>query len=159
MTAPRIDTPLGPVTFTVRSDVGEEVVVGPAGPVLPDHYPPVTLWTATWRFPAGRAVNGFEVVAGLTVTAPDVDGGADPGASVHAVTFENPSAVVSIGGPIEEHLLAKSGLESSVCYFDDLTLMWQLPGFVPSRDVQLALAVAWGEPSDLPATWWAVDLP
>jgi len=25
--------------------------------------------------------------------------------------------------------------------------------------VQLALAVAWGEPSELPATWWAVDLP
>ncbi|MET8761845.1 hypothetical protein [Lentzea sp. NPDC004782] len=157
MTAPRIDTPLGPVTFTVRSDVDHEVVAGPAAPVLPDHYPPVTLWTATWRFPAGRPVNGFEVVAGLTTTG--AEGSPDSGYRLDAVTFENATTVLSIGGPNEEQLLEEFGLESSVWYLDDLTLRWRLPAFEPSRDVQLALAVAWGEPSELPATWWAVDLP
>jgi len=159
MTAPHIDTPLGPVTFTARSEVDHEVVVGPAEPVLPDHYPPVTLWTTTWRFPSGRPVNGFEVVAGLTTTEAGVEGSPEAGYRLDAVTFENAATVVSIGGPNEEQLLEEFGIESEVHYLDDLTLRWRLSAFEPSSDVQLALAVAWGEPSELPATWWAVDLP
>jgi hypothetical protein len=161
MTAPpRIDTPLGPVTFVVRADGADvDVALGQAEAVIPSDYPPVTLWTATWRFTARQAVAGLEVIAGLTVTEPGVDGGADSGAHQHAVTLENAVAVVSIGGPIEEQLLEEFGLEWDVHYLDDRTLSWSLHALEPSGTAELTLAVAWSGPTDLPATWWAVALP
>jgi hypothetical protein len=161
MTAsPRIDTPLGPVTFVVRCDGADaDLTLGPAEASVPSDYPPVTLWTATWRFTARQAVTRLEVTAGLTATAPGVDGGPDSGERLDAVTFENAMAVVSIGGPDEEQLLAEFGLECHVRYLDDGTVSWMLPGLEPAGTAQLTLAVAWSEPTDLPATWWAVDLP
>ncbi|WP_439656199.1 hypothetical protein ACSHWB_27625 [Lentzea sp. HUAS TT2] len=158
--SPRIDTPLGPVTFVVRAD-GAEVELGitKTEAVIPSEYPPVELWTAAWRFTAREAVTGLEVTVGLTATAPGVDGGPDSGERLHAVTLENADAVVSVGGPDEERLSAEFGLEWTVHFLDDRTLTWSLPALEPSGTARLTLAVAWSGPTDLPATWWAVDLP
>jgi hypothetical protein len=155
-----IDTPLGPVTFAVRAGAAEvDLTVGPAEAVLPDGYPPVTLWTATWRFAGNQVVSGFEIVAGLTATAPGIGGWPDSGYRLDALLFDNTDAVVSLGGPNEERLLEDFGLRSSVTYFDDLKLGWRLSEFESSGAAQLTLAVGWSEPTELPATWWAVDLP
>ena len=143
-----IDTPLGPVTLVVRP--GADVVIGPAERI-PDHFPPVTLRTATFRFAAGQ---GVELTASLAATAPGVDGGPDSGEWLDAVTLENESAVVSIGGPDEERLLAETGVEGSVRYVDDRTITWRLPSAT-----ELTIAVAWSEPTEHPATWFAVCLP
>lgn len=66
---------------------------------------------------------------------------------------------MSIGGPDEERLREEFGLDAGVHYLDNGTLRWLLPGLEPSATAGLTLAVAWSEPTDLPATWWAVDLP
>lgn len=154
--APHIDTPLGPVTFAVWADVDPHPIIGPAEPRVPDGHQPVTLWTATWRFAAGQAVSGFQVVAGLTAS-PDVEGGPASGERLDAVTLSNASGVVSIGGPDEEHLLQALGVQCDVRYLGDRTVSWRLPGFTPTGTAQLTIAVAWSGPGDTLATWFAVS--
>ncbi|KJK44874.1 hypothetical protein UK23_27935 [Lentzea aerocolonigenes] len=144
-----IDTPLGPVTFVARP--GADVVISKAEPRIPDHFPRVTLWTATFRFAARQDV---EVTARLTATAPDVGGGPGSGEWLDAVTLENDSATVSIGGPDEDRLLEELGVEGTVEYLDDRTITWRL-----SSAAELTIAVAWSELTSHPATWVAVDLP
>ncbi|MDT7783588.1 MAG: hypothetical protein QOF58_2007 [Pseudonocardiales bacterium] len=144
----RIDTPLGPVTFV--TEPGADVVIQRAEPQVPGHFPPVTLWTAT--FTADQA--GVTVTADLTATAPDVEGGPSSGEWLDAVTLENGEAVVSIGGPDEDRLLEESGVGGSVEYVDDRTITWRLPSAT-----ELTIAVAWSEPTEHPATWFAVSLP
>ncbi|MGW6932268.1 hypothetical protein ACWGE0_19590 [Lentzea sp. NPDC054927] len=153
--APRIDTPLGPVTFVVWSDVDLNPVIGPAQAEVPGGFQPVTLWTATWRFAAHQAMSGFQVVAGLTA-GPDVDGGPESGERLDAVTFANASGTVSIGGPDEEYLLDVLGVQCDVRYLGDRTVSWRLPGFTPTGTAELTIAVAWSGPGDTLATWFAV---
>lgn len=95
-----------------------------------------------------------EVTARLTATAPGVEGGPSSGEWLDAVTLENASAVVSIGGPDEDRLREESGVEGSVEHVDDRTITWRSPAAS-----ELTIAVAWSEPADDPATWFAVDLP
>ncbi|MET9630733.1 hypothetical protein ABZX92_24995 [Lentzea sp. NPDC006480] len=143
-----IDTPLGPVTFAVEP--GADVAVQRAEPQVPGHFPAVTLWTAT--FTADQT--GVTVTAGLTATASDVTGGPSSGEWLDAVTLENGEAAVSIGGPDEDRLREESGVEGSVEYVDDRTITWRLPSAA-----ELTIAVAWSEPTEHPASWFAVGLP
>jgi hypothetical protein len=137
------------VTFVVRPEV--DVVLRPAEARIPDHFPPVALWTAIFRFTAGQDA---EVTASLVASASEVAGGPSSGEHLDAVTLENATAVVSIGGPDDDRLLEESGVEGSVEYADDRTITWRLSG-----SAELTIAVAWSEPTEHPATWFAVDLP
>lgn len=182
---PRVDTPLGAVTFAVRAGATAlsatpdkvwqsadktlhrwrrrafdvELALGPAEARLPDGFPPVTLWAARWRVEAHRPLSELRITAGLTVTAPGVEGGPSSGERLDAVTLENQAAVVSIGGPDNERLGLEDDSEFGTRYLDDCTLSWRLPGLVRAEAAELAVAVAWSEPSEDPATWFAVDLP
>jgi len=169
---PRVDTPLGAVTFAVQAGTTAlsgkpdttwrlangtllhrwrrrafdlELLFGPVEPQVPDHFPAVTLWAAAWRLEARHALPGSAITAGLTGTSPDIEGGPSSGERLDAVTLENATAVVSIGGP------------DTADYLDATSLRWRLPGLMRSETAELTVAVAWSRPAEEPATWFAVD--
>ncbi|MEU0878833.1 hypothetical protein ABZ345_09565 [Lentzea sp. NPDC005914] len=64
---------------------------------------------------------------------------------------------MSIGGSSEERFAEEFGLTGEVSCLDDRTMRWRLGGV--ESPTRLTIAVAWSGPTELPATWWAVDLP
>jgi len=191
---PRVDTPLGAVTFVAQAgraalaqgpreswrfhngtglsrwrtdSVDVELLLGQIEAQVPAHFLPVTLWAAMWRFAARHPISGLHITAALTDAPPDVVGGPDSGEHVDAVTLENATAVVSIGGPDTELLKSLAGselparwqsMEWGAEYVDNATLSWHLPDLRPAETAELTIAVAWSAPTDDPATWYAVDL-
>ena len=181
---PRVDTPLGPVTFAVQAGTTAlsgkpdttwrlangtllhrwrrrafdlELLLGPMDAQIPDHFPAVTLWAAAWRLEARHALPASAITAGLTPASPDIEGGPDSGEHLDAVTLANANAVMSIGGPDDE-VLEHWGSECGPRYLNDHTLRWQLPAMAHSETAELTIAVAWSEPTEEPATWMAVDI-
>ncbi|WP_370945761.1 hypothetical protein AB5J62_42760 [Amycolatopsis sp. cg5] len=168
-----IETPLGVVGFSCRFGGGNAQVklrVAPIEPDVPADFPPVTLWAAAWHIVAEEPVPEVTLTAALTGIPEDAVGDIDSGERLEAVTFQTADVAVTLGGPDYElvHAYAASRDYLPSRWVDELDefpveiaeparLIWRLPGLKPGESVKLAVAVAWGEPSEYSVSSYAVD--
>lgn len=156
-----------------------ELLSGLVEPDLPEGYRPITgSWMALWQVRAGQDIPALRFGLGLAPTE-SVTAGWDGGQGLAALTVDGPDAVLTLGGSDVDELgyfaerqmgvprrwladlrLAEAGRNPDVgVERTGLTeLTWRLPDLEAGESVELALAVAWGPPSeDEPGTWYAVQ--
>jgi hypothetical protein len=148
-----------------------DVLSGPSEPRLPDGCPAVTRQTTIFRVLAREPLSEFVVQAELTGLPETAEGGGSSGEHLEAFTVETADAVVSVGGPDVDMLrgCAKAGQhvppywagrlgDDAVELANPARLTWQLPAIDRGDYAELWISVAWGEPSEQPGTWLAVDI-
>ncbi|MGW4652084.1 hypothetical protein [Kitasatospora sp. NPDC004289] len=204
---PAIETPFGPLTFAtsvgtavlpsqpdelfqlpadrtlarwVTSEAHVELLLTPYDPELdPTNWGPLTgCRAAVWRIDALAPLRRVQFSARLPVPLPDgADGGYDGGQALAAVTVEDATTRLTIGGNDEEAICCAAGTGEvpprwaalmeevyrysfsgwGVDYHSPNGMSWTLPPLEAGEHCELPVVAAWAPAADETAnTWYAV---
>ncbi|MFB6892171.1 hypothetical protein ACFCX4_23005 [Kitasatospora sp. NPDC056327] len=204
---PAVDTPFGPLTFTtaigntdlalrpdelfrlpgdrtlarwVTSGARVELLLTPYDPELdPDHWGPLTgCRAAVWRIDAFAPLGRVQFSAGLSVPLPEgADAGYDGGQALAAITVEDETTRLTIGGNDEDAICWAADAGEAPGRWDALIdevhdharsawgvdhghhhgMSWTLPPLEAGEHRELPVVAAWAPAADESAnTWYAV---
>lgn len=169
----------------VGDGVEVDLVCGPFEGSVPDGYPPLdSAWGAVWHVHARRRLSAFRLSAGLDQVPVSCTAAPDEGQHLCAVSVDDGTTELTIGGADEEALWERSRAGDHLPRWWARTsyapwtagwdatqvpstgaldrargVFWDVPGLEPGEECVVHAAVAWSALDvERPTTWYAVDV-